>query len=199
VTQTLLKEPNVRGAGTSTVRSEPSDSWPEIGGNAVIAKLQSDYYCRPLWNWGRRTPVVRRECRALIGCRSAGVHVPLVVEYRETAAGAELITSVIPNALHLDEAVERYPDQRARIVRNAGFEIGKMHRARWTHGALYCMHILVCPETDFRVYLIDLEKGRRSWRAGRDLARFERHNTYLTEQDWADFRAGYALRQARPD
>ncbi|MCZ6711324.1 MAG: hypothetical protein O7B25_13270 [Gammaproteobacteria bacterium] len=191
----LLKEPNVRGRGTSTVRRGP-------GG--VVSKVQTDYHCRPLWNWGRRISLVARERRALLGCRKAGVHVPVVVEYREVTRGAELITTFIPNALNLDIAVERFPAQRAKIFGNAGLEIGKLHKARWTHGALYSTHILVCPESAFQVYLIDLEKGRRSVRAARDLARFERHNGYLTEQDWADFRQGYdlgrrGLNQAHPD
>jgi tRNA A-37 threonylcarbamoyl transferase component Bud32 len=200
----LLKEPNVRGRGTSTVRRGAGDAWPQTGGSEVVSKVQTDYYCRPLWNWGRRTPLVARERRALLGCRKAGVHVPRVVEYREVTRGAELITTFIPNALNLDIAAERFPAQRAKMFGNAGVEIGKLHRARWTHGALYSTHILVCPQSAFRVYLIDLEKGRRSLRVARDLVRFERHNRYLTEQDWADFRQGYdlgrsGLNQARPD
>lgn len=186
-----LKSPNVRGKGISTVRRDSSDSWPEIGGNDVIVKVQRGYDCRPLWNWGRRTPVALRERRALLGCRAAGVHVPLVLEYRQTEEGAELTTTVVPDALSLDVALERYADQRSRILANAGFEIGKLHRARWTHGALYSDHILVCPDSDFRVYLIDLEKGRRSIRTARDLARFERYNSYLTGADLGDFRRGY--------
>jgi len=201
VSRSLLKEPNVRGTGTSTVHTSAGTSWPEIGNNAVVTKVQSEYFCRPLWNWGRRTPLVRREHRALLACRAAGVHVPLVVDYRETPAGAELVTTLIPDALNLEVALERYPAERSRILYAVGCEIGKLHRARWTHGALYGAHILVCPEYDFRVYLIDLEKGRRSLRARRDLARFQRHNAYLTEQDWVSFRQGYRLaRQGkRPD
>ena len=189
----LLKSPNVRGKGISTVRRDSSDAWPEIGGNDVIVKVQRGYDCRPLWNWGRRTPVALRERRALLGCRAAGVHVPLVLEYRQTEEGAELTTTVVPDALSLDVALERYADQRSRILANAGFEIGKLHRARWTHGALHREHILVCPDRNFCVYLIDLEKGRRSMRTARDLARFERHNSYLTEADLGDFRRGYEI------
>ncbi len=197
MTQSFLKEPNLRGEGTSKVSSRAGDSWPEVGCNDVIVKVQNDCYCRPLWNWGRRTPLVRREMRALLGCRKAGVHVPLVIEYRETHHRAELITTFIPNALDLDVALERFPAQRSKILNNVGGEIGKLHNARWTHGALYRTHIVVCPDCAFRVYLIDLEKGRRSVRAARDLARFERHNGYLTEQDWTDFRQGYALGRQR--
>jgi tRNA A-37 threonylcarbamoyl transferase component Bud32 len=189
----LLKSPNVRGRGISTVRRESGDAWPEIGGNDVIVKVQRGYDCRPLWNWGRRTPVALRERRALLGCRAAGVHVPLVLDYRQTEGGVELTTTVVPDALTLDVALERHPDRRSRILANAGREIGKLHRARWTHGALYCDHILVCPHRDFRAYLIDLEKGRRSLRADRDLARFERYNSYLTEADLSDFRRGYEI------
>jgi tRNA A-37 threonylcarbamoyl transferase component Bud32 len=189
----LLKEPNVRGPGTSTVRRGPGGAWPAAGGAEVVSKVQTDYSCRPLWNWGRRTPLVARERRALLGCSQAGVHVPAVVEYREVSRGAELITTFIPDALNLDVAVERFPAQRAKIFGSAGLEIGKLHKARWTHGALYSTHILVCPESAFRIYLIDLEKGRRSLRAARDLDRFERHNRYLTRQDWADFRRGYDM------
>lgn len=186
-----LKEPNLRGTGTSTVQRCPGDAWPEVGNNDVIIKIQNDYCCRPLWNWYRRTPVVGRERRALLGARSAGVHVPLVIDYRLTAAGTELVTTVIPNALHLDVALERFPAQRSNILRNVGYEVGKLHRARLTHGALYREHILVCPDRGFRVYLVDLEKGRRSFRAGRDLARFVRRNGYLSERDRAEFRQGY--------
>ncbi len=189
----LLKEPNLRGRGTSTVQRSDGGQWPEIGNNDVIIKIQQRYYCRPLWNYCRRTPVASRERRALLGCREAGVHVPLVIDYRETAEGARLITSVIPDALHLDVALERYPAQRGAILGDVGREFGKLHRARWTHGALYREHILVCPDRNFRVYLVDLEKGRRSFKASRDLARFERHNDYLSKQDWADFRQGYDL------
>jgi tRNA A-37 threonylcarbamoyl transferase component Bud32 len=191
--QGLLKEPNVRGQGTSTIRRDSGDRWPEIGVTDVIVKIQNGYYCRPLWNFCRRTPLAGRERRALLGCRAAGVHVPLVIDYRPFDDGAELVTTAIPDALHLDVALERYPAERANILYSAGSEVGKMHRARWTHGALYREHFLVCPEFDFRVYLVDLEKGRRSMRAGRDLARFERRNPYLRAQDQIDFRRGYEL------
>ena len=189
----LLKEPNLRGTGTgtSTVERSSGAPWPESGGNDVVIKVQTGYYCRPLWNWCRLTPVAGRERRALLACRAAGVHVPRVIAYHERADGAELVTSLIPDALHLDAALERFSAQRAQILFNAGGEIGKLHRAGWTHGALYGEHLLVCPDRDFRVYLIDLEKGRRSLKAGRDLARFQRRSPYLSDEDLADFRRGY--------
>jgi tRNA A-37 threonylcarbamoyl transferase component Bud32 len=188
----LLKEPNTRGDGISTVRRIGGEEWPEIGASQVVSKIQCGYYCRPIWNLCRRTPLVARERRALLGARNAGVRVPLVLDYRRTPAGSELITTLISDALPLDQAVAQFPEQRKEILRLVGREIGKLHRARWTHGALYADHILVTPQAGFRVYLVDLEKGRRSLRAGRDLDRFLRHNSYLNAEDLVIFRSSYA-------
>jgi len=196
VSENLLKTPNVRGDGVSTVERLPGANWSQAAGD-VVRKLQRGYYCRPLWNFCRRTPLVLRERRALLGAARAGVRVPQVIAYRNRSDGSELITAFIHEALPLRCAVARYPEARDRILRNAGFEIGKLHRARWTHGALYSEHVLVCPDQSFNVSLIDLEKGRRSFRSRRDLARFLRHNDYLTAADLKTFRAAYASARRR--
>lgn len=188
MTDRLLKAPNVNRGGRSVVVRGPLGSSPEVGD--VISKIQDGYYCRPLWNGFRRTPLVRRELRALQAFHAAGVHVPEILSYEQSGERARLVTQLV-DGLHLKAALDRHPDARARILINVGREIGKAHRAAWTHGALYDSHILVSPDRDFRVCLVDLEKAHRSLRMRRDLARLVRRNPYLSALDLADVARGY--------
>ncbi len=188
----LVKAPQSRrGRGVSTVHLEPASRWGG-GEGRVYVKRQSGYYCRPPWRGFRRTPTLRRELRGLAACRNLGIPAPRVVSYRQWNGDAELVLAEV-EGLPLDQALERCSAaERAAIVGNVASLIGRLHRAGWTHGALYPHHILVGAAPDHRVAFIDLEKARRNpLRRRSDLARFWRHDRQLQPDERALFQRRY--------
>lgn len=178
-----VKPPQTRdGKGVSAVFLEPAGDWGAPG-ERVYVKRQTAYWCRPLWRAFRRTPTLRRELRALDACRKLGIPVPRVVSYREEGPTAELVVEEVADAAALDQALARPGADRIAILRNVADVIGRLHRAGWSHGALYADHILVGPPPDYAVVLIDLEKARRSrMRRVDDLERFHRRNAAVLRQ-----------------
>ena len=170
-----VKAPNYRGVGESRVYHSTNERWTEGLVKQVFVKRQHHYDCHPLWNGCRSTPMAKRELRALLALRSAGVNVPVVVSYWESDHGATLVTGAIPNALPLNVALQTYPESANCILTTTASAIAHLHRAGWIHGALYPCHLLVQMETQCRVFMIDLEKAKRSRRTGRDLKRLIRY------------------------
>jgi tRNA A-37 threonylcarbamoyl transferase component Bud32 len=174
----LVKPPQSRdGHGVSAVYLEPGDRWgrPDV---RVYAKRQHAYHCRPVWRLFRRTPTLRRELRALRACRALGIPVPEIIAYRESGPEAELVVAEVRDGRALHAALADHPASRERILDLAADVIAHLHRAGWTHGALYPQHVLVGPAPECRVTLIDLEKARRSrLKRRRDLDRLLRYLT----------------------
>ena len=189
----LLKTPNTRGDGWSKVALVQSLEWAEYATDQVVVKTQRDYHCRPLWNALRKTPLVRREQRALIRLRALGIAVPLVLEYKVANDEAVLVTSFIENAQALDEALNSAPTQRLATLGSAARLVGQLHRTRWTHGALYPVHILIThAETVPKAHLIDLEKAKYLGNRTADLARFWRHVDGVSVDERNHFEQVYA-------
>lgn len=179
-----VKPPQSRdGKGVSAVYREPAAAWG-AGHGQVYVKRQDAYWCRPIWRLFRKTPTLRRELRGLDACRRIGIRVPAVITYSERGSQAELVLAEIADALPLDQALDRADADRAAILGNVAGALGRLHRAGWSHGALYPAHILVSTGPDPVVSLIDLEKARHSRRRRRDdLDRFWRHAPRLSEAE----------------
>lgn len=185
---------NTRGAGWSRTGRARAEDWPELGtSGAMFVKRQQDFYCRPLWNLGRRTPTLRRERRALELCRAHGVAVPRVLGYAEHGARAVLLLEALPHVRNLEQAMMATPaPQRAVLLSLALETIFRLHALRIRHGALYPKHVLVSDDPPRGAWLIDLEKARHSWSKARamrrDLRQFLRHAPFLTDAERAMIR-----------
>lgn len=195
----LLKPPNTRGEGWSKVALVDSAELPQ-GVNwagrkplqRVVVKTQWQYYCRPLWNGLRKTPLVRREQRALKRLGELGVAVPVVLHYSEESSMATLITSFIEGAQPFDEALNTLPQTRLAIVGCVAELIARLHRSRWVHGALYPAHILVTQsDNQPHAHLIDLEKAKYRGKRQSDLDRFWRYAGFLSAAERKHFEQVY--------
>lgn len=197
----FLKTPNTRGDGWSKVALQDASKWSEKKSGRVVVKTQRQYYCRPLWNGLRKTPLVRREMRALTRLHQRGVAVPEVLHYSEAkvngAIEAVLVTRFIDEALSFRDALVQYPEHRLIIVSRVATLIAQLHRVRWVHGALYPIHILI---TELQaqppapvVHLIDLEKAKFLGNRQADLARFWRYGHFLSSAERQHFEQIYAL------
>ncbi len=186
-----VKAPNQRGVGDSCVYHTTDERWTEGLVNHVFIKCQYRYYCRPLWNGGRSTYTAKRELRALLALKAAGVNVPVVVSYQETNDRAMLVTGAIANALPLDVALRTSPECERSILTATAWSIRQLHRAGWTHGALYPWHLLVRMEPYCQVFLVDLEKAKRNRRSRSDLRRLTRYLT-LPKKTLVFFLEAYA-------
>ena len=194
----LLKEPNVRGEGWSkaaVVSPAPSQN---LSTSRVVVKTQHQYFCRPLWNAFRKTPLVRREFRAINALVQKGVAVPLVISYEESDEEACLVTTFVENSQALDAALTAPDAKRGPVVTSVAQAIARLHRAGWTHGALYPDHLLVVNASSEPVtYLIDLEKARKWGSVKRDMKRFSRYRTLFTESEQKLFDTEYAKELAQ--
>lgn len=191
----LLKPPNTRGDGWSKVRLIETAKWSETGSRQVIVKTQQRYYCRPLWNGLRKTPLVRRELRALKQLRKIGVAVPEVLHYSQDQTEATLVTAFIKEAQSLDVAWRTRPGQHKAILAEVAQLIAQLHRARWVHGALYPAHILIT-QSEARppgphAQLIDLEKAKYLGNRQADLDRLFRHAKFLDDPQRSYFSRVY--------
>jgi tRNA A-37 threonylcarbamoyl transferase component Bud32 len=181
-----LDAANARGNGWSRTGRADAADWPELGASGVLyVKRQQDYFCRPLWNLGRRTPTLRREKRALELCRRGGVTVPNVLGYAESGTRAVLLLEALPDAHTLVDAMTAAADaERHALLTRAIAAIVRLHQARIRHGALYPKHVLIAGNN---AWLIDLEKARRvlspAWAARRDVPQFLRHAPFMTDEE----------------
>lgn len=181
-----------RGRGSSFV----TVSQPPAGGDRLFTKHQSDYWCRPVWRAFRRTPLLRRELRALRACARLGISVPVVLSYEDDGTQTRLQLAEVSQALPLDEALNAGTADRSAIISCTAQIIGALHHAGWSHGALYPHHILIDTRTGASATLIDLEKARRNpLKRGRDLQRFWRHAPVITDAERVLFNTEY--RKAR--
>jgi len=195
----LLKKPNTRGEGWSKVALQDASEWGEHKAGRVVVKTQRQYYCRPLWNGLRKTPLVRREMRALIQLHQLGISVPEVVHYAETvvegAVEAVLVTEFINGALSFRDAIEQYPESRPEVIARVATLIAQLHSTRWAHGALYPIHILITgvdlQQPNPEVHLIDLEKAKFLGSRRADLARFWRYGHFLNASEREQFERDY--------
>lgn len=190
----LVKPPQSRrGQGLSWVTVEPAADW-QAGSGRVFVKNQQGYWCRPVWRLFRRTPLLLRELRGLHACQRMGVAVPQILDYQDDGCCARLILAEVTHSQPLDEALARNDADRETIISRAAQLIGRLHRAGWSHGALYPHHILIGRDEDRTATLIDLEKARRNpFKRGADLARFWRHAPALSESEKAQFASHYQL------
>ena len=190
----LVKPPQSRrGQGLSWVTVEPAVDW-QAGPGRVFVKHQQGYWCRPIWRLFRRTPLLLRELRGLRACQRMSVRVPEIVDYQDDGLCSTLILAEVSNSQPLDEALARHDADREAIISHVAQLIGGLHRAGWSHGALYPQHLLISRDDDRSVTLIDLEKARRNpFKRGADLARFWRHAPALSESEKAQFASHYQL------
>jgi predicted Ser/Thr protein kinase len=191
--------PNRRGRGTSEVGLASGPSWPELGTGAGYLKRQQHYVCRPLWNFARATPTVRREARFLARAAAARVAVPRVRFCMESSDGrAMLLLDAIAPARSLRDALRAVSaHEREGMLVGVGAMCAALHRARICHGALYDTHVLV--RDDGGIVLIDFEKARRkvtrSWAAISDLRRFFRRTPALDARDRERILSAYPARE----
>ena len=196
----LLKSPNERGDGWSKVELIETDRWADQQIHRVVVKTQYRYDCRPLWNALRKTPRVHRECRALQKLRRGGVAVPKVLSYSYDGTEAVLITDYVEGGLSLDKALGLEGVDRDTIISAVAIEIGRLHRIRWTHGALYPAHLLITePLQQPRVHLIDLEKAKYLRNQAQDLYRFWRYAHFISATERTLFESVYQNTLRRGD
>lgn len=190
---TLVKPPQSRhGRGISIVHLVPGDAWG-MPGRRVYVKTQFDYCCRPAFRGWRRTPTFLCEYRALSACTAMGLAVPAVVAYRQEGKVAEIVVQEIAGAVPLNTVMQQFTGaRRSRVLAHFGAMVGTMHNHGWVHGALGSPHILVQPDADDRVWLIDFDKALPSKRLiPGDLARLWRRTKHLDADDVACFNTAY--------
>ncbi len=161
----------------------------------VYVKTQHEYNCRPAFRLWRSTPTFEREFHALSAFRILGLNVPNVLAFRRVDGVTELVLQDISEAMDLPSYWKRYPDARVNGVLNElGRMVGVFHRAGWVHGSIGGSHVLIQPGENDRVWLIDLEKARRTrseTRKRKDLERFMRRSPYITRPQLEAFVVGY--------
>lgn len=191
-TSTLISSQSRRGRGNSSVWLEDAEPWGGAPATRAYVKRQTDYTCRPAWRAWQRTPLLHREYRALMACRDLGLRVPDVLHFECAGHRAVLVLAEV-GAAPLDAAITTDSVARSQILDALGEYLGRFHGAGWYHGALYAHHILVGPQPEHPVWLIDFEKARRARRRRReDLNRFWRHNRYLGSTDKSRLLDAYA-------
>lgn len=190
--ETALKPPNIRGPGWSKVVTTSPSSFQNLSTRSVVVKTQYEYYCRPIWNAFRKTPLIHREMRALLALMRAGVAVPAVLAYEETPGQSSLTTTFIDNAASFDAALIAPGADRLRIIGSVARAIAHLHNTRWTHGALYPGHLLVVnANTEPTVYFVDLEKAKKWGSVSRDLRRFARYCPPFKDDEQTVFDSEY--------
>lgn len=185
------------GLGFSVVYRDQGQAW-NVADEQVFVKTQYRYYCHPMSRFGIRMPMLRRELIALRAFRQIGIDVPRVIFYRELGDMAELVISGIAGSFPLDEALDLPAANRIQIIENTARVIGLLHRYGWTHGSLGNPHVLVQPDHQSRVNLIDLEKARPGrWHIQKDLSRFLRKASCFSQAETKHFLDCYSLALAR--
>lgn len=180
------------GIGFSVIHRDDGKAW-NVTDEHVFVKTQYRYYCRPLSRLGLRMPMLKRELIALRKCHQLGIDVPRVILYRELGDMTELVISGIAGSYPLNEALALPDADRNLIVENTARVVGLLHRHGWTHGALGNDHVLVQPDQQSTVNLIDLEKSRPGkWRIKKDLARFLRNSNCFSQAETKHFLDRYS-------
>ena len=141
-----------------------------------------------------RHPTARREYDNLLRLRALGIAAPDPVFYgqRHGAEGLEavLVTRELREYRSLDALPALDAEQRHAAAIAAGQLIGRLHRARLQHRALYDKHLMLRWTAPGRpeLALIDLESMRRqpsrSLAARRDLGQLARRQSLWSAEDW---------------
>ena len=209
-----VEEPNFRRQGWSGVCSltlAGSAGKPVV----VYLKRQENHAYRSLLSPWRLRPTAFREYKRLKEMQAAAVAAPEVLYYGERQTGkalqAILITREVPQSIafgdYMQLAGKRPAAEVDRILQDTASLIGRLHRHRFQHCALYGKHVLISgywkdkptatlPEQPLAPYLIDVEKTRRRPSrvviALRDLNQFFRHTAW-TDTQWEAFLDHYVL------
>ena len=199
-----VEEPNFRRQGWSGVCRLTLD---ESGEQPVVIylKRQENHGYRSLLNPLRIRPTAFREYKRLKGMQAAAVTTPEVLYYGERQTGqalqAILITREVPQSIAFEDymhlADKRPVSEVRQVLQDTANLIGRLHRHRFQHCALYGKHVLVSGyrsgnpataphEQRLIPYLIDVEKSRcrtsRITIALRDLNQFYRHAPWTPTQ-----------------
>ena len=203
-----VEEPNFRRRGWSGVcRLTLSES----AGQPVVIylKRQENHGYRSLLSPWRLRPTAFREYKRLRDMHAAAVAAPEVLYYGERHTGkalqAILMTREVPQSIAFEDYLhlsDKRPSSEVRqVLQDTAGLIGRLHRHRLQHCALYGKHVLISgyrsgtptsahPEQRLTPYLIDVEKSRRRPLrmaiALRDLNQFFRHAPW-TDPQWAIF------------
>ena len=164
-----------------------------IGEALFYVKLQCNHRCwspRPPF----RHPTAKREYDNLLRLRALAIGAPEPVFYgqRHSAEGLEAV--LVTRELYAYRSLDTLPaldaEQRHAVAVAAGELIGRLHRARLQHRALYDKHLMLrwpisgAPE----IALIDLESMRRQPSRGlaarRDLGQLARRQALWSPEDW---------------
>ena len=180
---TLVKPPQDRhGKGLSMVHHSSGKPWG-FGCDGVYVKTQYNYNCRPASRLWRSTPTFACELDALLACEELGLNTPRVLSYRDEDGVTELVLQDISNALTMPYYWAQSCNGRVeRVLEKLGRMVGKLHRAGWVHGSIAGGHVLIQPQENDRVWLIDFEKAKHAFserQMKRDLMRFLRRSPYL--------------------
>ena len=209
-----VEEPNFRRQGWSGVCSltlTGSAGEPV----AVYLKRQENHAYRSLLSPWRLRPTAFREYKRLKEMHAAAVAAPEVLYYGERQTGkalqAILITREVPQSIafgdYMQLASKRPASEVRQVLQDTATLIGRLHRHRLQHCALYGKHVLISgyrrgkptsalPEQQLAPYLIDVEKTRhrplRLVIALRDLNQFFRHTPW-TDTQWDAFLDHYVI------
>jgi hypothetical protein len=209
-----VEEPNFRRQGWSGVSRLELDG-PSDTPVVAYLKRQENHGYRSLLSPFRLRPTAFREYKRLLGMHAAAVTAPEVLYYGERKADrklqAILITREIPHSVSFEDYLLRQDERAAmevqRVLQDTAALIGRLHRHRFQHCALYGKHVLISgfqsdpPVSDPAAaqlvpYLIDVEKSRRRPSrisiALRDLNQFYRHAPWSGSQ-WRIFLEHYVI------
>ncbi len=183
----------------------------QASGQTLYAKQQTGYACRSLRH-PLGEPTILREFRAIRAVAALGIGVPRVVYcgVREVDGrqDALLVTAGLEGFSSLKDWYASGRRQqwsgelKARIFRQLGRQLARLHAARWQHGALYDNHIFLAvrPEGP-QLVLLDLEKSRRRLCARlarrHDLDKLHRHSAWGVEE-WQCLEEGYRAFRQQP-
>ncbi len=195
-----VEAPNQRRGGQSGVQRLRT-----LDGRLLYRKQQVDH-CYRDWRHPFGEPTVLREQRALQAFAALGVRVPqLVYCATRRQAGRQqalLVTAALDGfdsleAIYARGEAQHWDDAlRARIFRQLGGLLARLHRARWQHGCLYAKHIFLRIDAHgwVELALLDLEKSRRRrtrrLAARHDLRQLRRHSSWGAAE-WESLEHGY--------
>jgi tRNA A-37 threonylcarbamoyl transferase component Bud32 len=173
---------------------------PLADGRSLFAKhyLASDRHAwRDAWKERLGLATARREWRAMVRMRAAGLPVPAPIAHVRVASGEHVVVMEWIDAAPLAAALGD-PPQRRSLLAALGALVRRLHEAGWVHRDLHRENVLVARTG---LVLIDLQAARRSRAEGarvRDLGRLDHSlRRLLSRGDRVRLRAA-ALGVARP-
>lgn len=118
-----------------------------------------------------RFPPGREEWKNHLRVEGLGIPVAEVLAVGWSREGSFFMTAAIPGALPLDDfardALSNLENRatfarRRRIARDLAELVRSLHQGGLCHRDLYLCHVLIAPGRDDRLYLIDLQRVRRT-------------------------------------